>query len=95
MHVEWSPLAVAQLTEIREYIALDRPMAASRIASRIVAAIRLLESHPRIGRPGSVSGTRELVISGTPFLAAYSIADEHVTILAVLHGARQRDVPGT
>jgi toxin ParE1/3/4 len=36
-----------------------------------------------------VLGTRELVISGTPFLIAYRIEKKEVRILAVLHTARE------
>jgi len=41
------------------------------------------------GRDGRVLGTRELVISGTPFLIAYRIEKKEVRILAVLHAARE------
>jgi hypothetical protein len=36
-----------------------------------------------------VAGTRELVISGTPFIVAYRIEKNEVRILAVLHAARE------
>jgi toxin ParE1/3/4 len=41
------------------------------------------------GRPGRVPGTRELVISNFPFVAAYSIEKERIVILAIYHGAQQ------
>jgi toxin ParE1/3/4 len=40
---------------------------------------------PEIGRTGRVEGTRELVISGTPFIAAYKVEQQKVEILRVLH----------
>ncbi len=49
----------------------------------------MLEAHPEMGRVGRVEGTRELVISGTPFFAAYRIARRRVEILALIHGARR------
>lgn len=42
-----------------------------------------------MGRPGRVDGTRELVISHTPYIAAYRIAGDTVHIPHVLHGAQE------
>jgi plasmid stabilization system protein ParE len=42
-----------------------------------------------MGRPGRIEGTRELVISRTPYIAAYRIVGNTVRILRVLHGAQQ------
>jgi plasmid stabilization system protein ParE len=42
-----------------------------------------------MGRPGRIEGTRELVISRTPYIAAYRIGGDTVRILRVLHGAQQ------
>jgi len=42
-----------------------------------------------MGRPGRIEGTRELVVSGTPYIAAYRIVGDTVRVLRVLHGAQQ------
>lgn len=42
-----------------------------------------------IGRKGQIAGTRELVIAGTAYIAAYRIRAGHVEIIFVMHGARQ------
>lgn len=34
-------------------------------------------------------GTRELVITGTPYLVPYRVVGDVIVILRVLHGARQ------
>jgi len=81
--------ALADLDEARAYIALDSPGAARRVAARIRNAIEELRRFPEIGRPGRVLGTRELVVSGTPFLVAYRVSGNAVSILAILHGARR------
>ncbi len=44
--------------------------------------------HPEMGRHGRIEGTRELVISRTPYIAAYRITGDTVRILRVLHGAQ-------
>ena len=41
------------------------------------------------GREGRVTGTRELVIRGTPFIVGYRIEKKEVWILAVMHTARK------
>jgi toxin ParE1/3/4 len=38
---------------------------------------------------GRVDATRELVIPRTPYVVAYTIVDEQVMILSVMHGARR------
>jgi plasmid stabilization system protein ParE len=55
----------------------------------IVASVQLLASFPMSGRTGRVPGTRELVISNTPFIAAYTIDHERIVILAIYHGAQK------
>ncbi|WP_394091148.1 type II toxin-antitoxin system RelE/ParE family toxin [Xanthobacter autotrophicus] len=41
------------------------------------------------GPVGTVRGTRQLTVSGSPYLVVYRVGDDEVTILAVLHAARQ------
>jgi hypothetical protein len=48
----------------------------------------MLRRHPEAGRPGRVSGTRELVVSGTTSVCCLSHRRNRITILRVLHGAR-------
>lgn len=56
---------------------------------RIRAEVEKLVRFPELGRPGRVEGTPELVISHTPYIAAYRIDGRTVRILRVLHGARR------
>jgi addiction module RelE/StbE family toxin len=89
MKIRWSPTAISDLESIREYIARDSPRAARKVANRIKESLNLLINFPLSGRAGRVSGTRELVIPETSFIAAYTIQGDEVQIAAVLHG-RQR-----
>ena len=88
MRVEWHRLAQSDLTELMTFIAAEDPAAAARVHSEIRRQIGMLATYPEIGRLGRVPGTRELVVTGTPFIAAYRLG-ETVTILRVLHGARR------
>jgi toxin ParE1/3/4 len=59
------------------------------IVDRILAGIDILERYPNLGRPGRLQGTRELVITGTPFIVFYRLQESQVEILGVLHAARK------
>ena len=72
-----------------DYIARDKPAAALSQLDAIQRQVKILTDHPEIGRPGRVDGTRELVISRTPFILVCRIDDAAVRILHFLHGARQ------
>jgi addiction module RelE/StbE family toxin len=87
--IRWTRLAVEDLNLAYEYIAAENPSAAHAVIARIESAVNVLRAHPEIGRSERVEATRELIISGTPFIVAYRIARNRVEILAVIHGARR------
>lgn len=89
MRLEWTQPAFEDIQEAGRYIAVDDPRAASRMAERVREAVEYLVDQPNIGRPGRMQGTRELVISGTPFIAVYWVRGDVVQILRLLHHARQ------
>jgi toxin ParE1/3/4 len=86
MKISWSPTAVSDLESIRDYIARDNPSAARKVAARIKDSINRLINFPLSGRAGRVPGTRELVVPGTSYIAAYTTHGDEVQIAAVLHG---------
>jgi toxin ParE1/3/4 len=49
----------------------------------------VLPDNPRMGRPGRVPGTRELVIGQTPYIVPYRLQRGVIQILRVFHGARR------
>ena len=88
--IEWTEQAIQQLDQARDYIALSNSEEVpARITTLIVTAIQQLSSFPMSGRSGRIPGTRELVISNTPFLAAYAVNRDRIVILALYHGAQQ------
>ena len=89
MRLEWTQPAFEDIQEAGRYIALDDPQAAKRMAERVREAVVYLVDQPNIGRPGRVQGTRELVISGAPFIAVYWVRGDVVQILRLLHHAKQ------
>jgi toxin ParE1/3/4 len=63
--------------------------AAARTVAAILDAVENLERFPALGRPGRVVGTRELVISGTPYIVAYRVRGDTVQLLLVFHASRK------
>ena len=89
MTVVWSPRAIGHLAALRDYIPRENPGAAARTATTLLAAVDHLAELPNLGRPGRVSGTRELVVPGTRYVIPYRVRGERLEIIAVFHG-RQR-----
>jgi toxin ParE1/3/4 len=89
MKVRWTAPALGDLEAAGDYIARDNPSAAARVITAVLDQADALATHPHIGRPGRVPGTRELVVTTTPFIAAYRVRDQEVEVLAVFHGARR------
>lgn len=80
--------AARDLEDIVDYIARDNPVVAEGVYRGIVAAAQRLPQFPALGRPGRHPETRELSVSGLPYLIVYEVGTEVVTILAVFHTAR-------
>jgi len=89
VNVRWTRLAIADLDDAYEYIATEDPSSASMILERIELAIQAVCRHPHSGRSGRVEGTRELVVTGTPFIVPYRVRGRVIEILAIMHGARR------
>ena len=90
VEIVWSPLARSRLRQIRAYVAPDKPDAAERLATRIVALVEVLRTHPYLGRVGADPGIRELVIGNTPYIVLYRVQGQRVTISTIWHGAQHR-----
>jgi len=87
--INWTEQATQQLDQAHDYIALSTSKeVAARITMQIVTSVQQLAAFPMSGRAGRVHGTRELVISNTPFIAAYAIDKADIVVLAIYHGAQ-------
>jgi toxin ParE1/3/4 len=90
MKIVWTRRASRHLRDAYDYWARGRsPAAADAMLDRIFSTVELLEKFPDTGRRGRISGSRELVITPTPFLVAYRTHRGKIEILALLHGARK------
>ena len=89
MSIRWLTQAQRNRLEQLDYIAQDKPLAAIGQDEQIERQINMLLAHPKMGRPGRVTGTRELVISGTPFVVSYRLQEQSIEVLRLLHSAQQ------
>ena len=87
MKIVWTPEAEFDRVEIWDAIAADSPRAALRMDALFSDSFATLASHPRIGREGQISGTRELTPHAS-YRVIYEIEGETVWILALVHAAR-------
>ncbi len=88
MIVVWTPEAEQDRADVWDYIAADNPCAAARMDELFSDAVARLAEHPRLGKPGKISGTRKL-IPHESYRLVYEVEREMVWILALVHTARQ------
>ncbi|MBX9911728.1 MAG: type II toxin-antitoxin system RelE/ParE family toxin [Beijerinckiaceae bacterium] len=89
MKLRWTPRALAEIDAIFAYVAANDRNVAERLTFEIEVRVARLADFPDMGRPGRVEGTREFVVTGTPYLIPYRVRDGHVEILAALHASRE------
>ncbi len=89
MELNWTASALRDLDAADHYISQDNAPAAIEMARRVQEAVEYLEKHPALGRSGRLHSTRELVVSGTPFIVVYRVRLDLIQILRVLHHARK------
>lgn len=87
--IEWLPAASTNRFEQLDYIAQDNPLAAISQDEEIEHQVDMLMQHPQMGRPGRKKGTRELVISRTPFIVIYRVKGTRIEVIRLLHSSQQ------
>jgi toxin ParE1/3/4 len=90
MKVLWARFAREDMQAIRAFISRHDPIAAQKVAQKILFNVnKLLPENPKLGRPGRVPGTRELVIPQSPFIIPYRVHTGVIEVLRVYHAARR------
>jgi toxin ParE1/3/4 len=84
----WLPEASHERFKQLDYIARDNPLAAADQDDEIERQVDTLQTHPKLGRPGRVKGTRELVIGRTPFIVAYRLKGQRIEVMRFLRGSQ-------
>ena len=85
----WKEDAKESLQRNIEYYAAEDPQTAYRVMDEVIARSLTLLDHQKLGRPGRIKNTRELVINNTPFIFVYALKGQDIEIINVLHGAQQ------
>lgn len=86
MRIIWTPAALQNLKSIRRYLLQEADVETmASEALRILDSLERLRSFPESGRPGRVSGTREIVAS--PYIIPYRVVDNRVQVLNVFHSS--------
>ncbi len=89
MRISWTTPALQDFAAAGEYLVERNPRVAARLEKLVMERINMLVDFPNIGRPGRVTGTRELVIDGTPYIVTYQVLSDSIAIVAFLHGRQQ------
>ncbi len=90
MQIVWTDAASEDLDSIEDYIFQDNPKAAIEQVLRIInVAEEYLSDNPGIGRSGRVPKTRELVVSGSPYIVVYRVRNQVLEIIRIIHSAQQ------
>ena len=89
MRIVWSPQAAADLRSVHSWIARENEATARGVVEQIMRRIMILPDHPSMGRPGRVRETRELIVTGTPYLVPYRVRGDRIEIIRVYHARRK------
>ncbi len=90
--IEYLPIAEQDLNDIFEYIMIDHPDAALRMANQIDESVLTLEAFPYMGSVPNDPRLQALhyrFLIVEPYLIFYVINDNIVEIRRILHGKRK------
>lgn len=93
MKIRYRRRAQLDIENIYEYIDKQNPRAATEVVARIRSAVDRLGTLPYLGHVGRARRTYEWVVVGLPYIIIYEVdeAADEVAIIAVFHGAQDRD----
>ena len=87
--IKWADSALADLNEIAEYIALDKPSAAKKLVAQVFETVKRLKTFPLSGKvPDELTETRYREIIVGPCRIFYRVEGDTVFILYVMRSER-------
>lgn len=93
MDLFWTPQAIADLSAIRDYIALDSDWYAQIFTERVYMQVEQLAQYPKLGRivpEFSQENLREVIYDN--YRVIYLLQENAIHILTVFHSARNLDI---
>lgn len=79
----WSPQARADLRAFLRYLRTHNPKAADAAFAELFASANHFVSHPGMGRPGGLAGTREFSVTRWHKILVYRVDATGIEILTV------------
>jgi toxin ParE1/3/4 len=89
MQLRWTEEAANDLERIADYLFTHAPERAPELIRAVYEAPVTLLTFPNRGRPGKKDRTRELVLTPLPYILVYTVRDDVVFVVRILHGAQQ------
>lgn len=92
MRVVWTETAIQHLSEIYEYISRDSAIYAQRTIDRITKKSQQIEPFPESGQiVAEFNDVQIREFHAGVYRIIYRVEVEQVSVLAIVHGARQLD----
>jgi toxin ParE1/3/4 len=85
MKLRWLRSGSESLRRQVKFIADENPAAAARVRHKIRTTVLRLVDFPQSGCTGQGPGTRELVVTGLPYVVVYRVTSNAVEIFRVFH----------
>ncbi len=88
MKISYTPEAIADLSRLREFIEINNPIAAQRVANALLFGIEKLKVLPKMGIPVLRAPQPELVrdLFIGNYTIRYLIQGEEIIVLRLWHG---------
>ena len=85
----WAESALLDLNDVAEYIALDKPSAARKLAQEVFARVELLEQGPKSGKvPPELKRSRYREVIVGPCRIFYRPTSDSIFVLHVMRSER-------
>ena len=91
MALKWTSKAHADLVRLHDFLRPVNPIAASRVVRQLVAGIKRIPAHPRLGERLSEFDPREVrkILIGD-YEVRYTVLDTDVFVLRIFHTREDR-----